>query len=177
MNIFYLDHDPVRCAQYHGDKHVVKMILETAQLLSSAHRVLDGTEKKILSKNNRNIKTFVLFDMTMEDNLYKMTHKNHPCAIWVRETSGNYNWLFSLLLALLEEYKFRYNRDHIVTTKLEYLKKLPKLIKDGPFTKPATAMPEIYIHSNNPLESYRDYYRNDKKSMHFWKNRNKPEWL
>jgi hypothetical protein len=177
MNIFYLDHDPTLCAQYHGDKHVVKMILETAQLLSSAHRVLDGVETQVVSKNNRKIKTFILGDQIMEDNLYKMTHKNHPCAIWARESSGNYNWLASLLLALLEEYKYRYGKDHLVSTKLDYLKKLPKLIVDGPFTKPATAMPDEYIKPNNSLESYREYYRKGKIPMHSWKGRNKPEWL
>ena len=72
MNIFYLDSDPYVAAKMHCDKHVVKMILESAQMLSTAHRVLDGDE------------------YADERGLYKMAHKNHPSTIWVRTSTDNY---------------------------------------------------------------------------------------
>ena len=78
MNIFYLNKDPEIAAQMHCDKHVVKMILESAQMLSTAHRILDGD------------------DIANSKGLYKMTHKNHPCNIWVRKNNENYEWLWSL---------------------------------------------------------------------------------
>ena len=86
MNIFYLDKDPKKCAEMHCDKHVVKMILEYAQLLSTAHRVLDGNE------------------WADHVGLYKATHKNHPSAIWARESAGNYFWLNKLFQELCKEY-------------------------------------------------------------------------
>ena len=94
MNIFYLDKDPVIAAQMHCDKHVVKMILESAQLMSTAHRFLDGD--RYADKNG----------------LYKLTHKNHPTAIWVRKSKENYMWTWNLLDALLQEYTKRYNKHH-----------------------------------------------------------------
>jgi hypothetical protein len=155
MNIFYLDHDPVKAAEYHGDKHCIKMILESAQLLSTAHQVLDGPNP----------------------NLYKLTHKNHPSAIWARESKANYEWLYSLLEALINEYKFRYGKDHKTIEKLPYLNKPPKNIPDGPFTGPTPAMPEQYIVPGDSLTSYRQYYKGDKSHLFNWTNRNRPDWL
>jgi hypothetical protein len=177
MNIFYLDHDPVKCAMYHGDKHCVKMILESAQLLSSAHRVLDGNEITKKTANNRTMTTYSHPDPTRESELYKMTHRNHPCAIWSRETSENYKWLVSLTDALIDEYRFRYGKDHAVLAKMPLLRQLPNNIKVGDFTQPAQAMPDAYRVDGDSQSAYREYYRNDKKAMFAWKNRNRPEWL
>ena len=82
MNIFYLDKDPVICAQYHNDSHCRKMIVESAQLLCTAHRVLDGRQGVRLSKNNRNLKSYMMNDLILENSLYKATHQNHPSAKW-----------------------------------------------------------------------------------------------
>ena len=90
MNIFYLHNDPQVCAAYHCDKHVVKMILEYAQLLSTAHHELDGVP-------------------SIE--CYKKTHVNHPCTKWVRESLQNYRWLMRLITGLNDEYRKRYNKD------------------------------------------------------------------
>jgi hypothetical protein len=84
MNIFYLDHDAERCAEMHNDKHVVKMILEYAQLLSTAHRVLDGTIIDRLSPSGRKQKAYLLAD-NRESSLYSATHINHPSAVWVKK--------------------------------------------------------------------------------------------
>ena len=95
MNIFYLHNDPKTCAEMHVDKHCVKMILEYAQLLSTAHRVLDGTLNVGLSASGRKKTSYVLMDQR-ESVLYSATHINHPSAIWVRQSDKNYDWLFSL---------------------------------------------------------------------------------
>jgi hypothetical protein len=84
MNIFYLDNDPQVCAEMHNDKHCVKMILEYCQLLSTAHRIIDGTETMAKSKTGRNVKRWVLDD-ERESLLYSATHINHPSAVWCRE--------------------------------------------------------------------------------------------
>ena len=89
MNIFYLDKDPVVAAQMMCDKHVVKMILESAQMLSTAHRVLDGDT------------------YANKVGLYKMAHKNHPSTIWARSSIENYDWLSGHMQALMKEYTYR----------------------------------------------------------------------
>ena len=111
MNIFYLDRDVTKCAEYHNDKHVVKMILEYAQLLSTAHRVLDGKEY-IDASSGRKIKRWRLEDTSLEGCLYKATHVNHPSAVWVRQSNNNYNWLVCLFQSLLSEYTHRYGKIH-----------------------------------------------------------------
>ena len=92
MNIFYLHNDPKICASYHNNKHVVKMILEYAQLMSTAHRVLDGTVYESKTKNNRRIKRWLLDD-DRENILWKASHIQHPSGIWLRSSSENYKWL------------------------------------------------------------------------------------
>ena len=101
MNIFYLDHDVTKCAEMHNDKHVVKMILEYAQLLSTAHRVLDGTLIDGYSKTGRKQKRYVLSG-NLDSILYASTHINHPSAVWVRQSDKNYSWLFEMFESLLE---------------------------------------------------------------------------
>ena len=91
MNIFFLSLDPAEAARLHCDKHVVKMILESCQLLYCAHWMC-GT--------------------IMPSNAYKKTHPNHPCAKWVRESQANYRWLCRLGLELCGEYTFRYGKHH-----------------------------------------------------------------
>ena len=106
MNIFYLHRDVDTCAEMHNDKHVVKMILEYAQLLSTAHRVLDG-EEYIFFKNGRKKRVWDLID-ERQPILYMATHLNHPSSIWVRQNHQNYIWLSQLLYALCKEYTYRY---------------------------------------------------------------------
>jgi hypothetical protein len=96
MNIFYLDHDTEKCAEYHVDKHVVKMILEYCQLLSTAHRLSDGLQEPGFSKTGRNVKRWRLLD-NRDSVLYQATHVNHPSAVWARASRENYLWLADLL--------------------------------------------------------------------------------
>jgi hypothetical protein len=176
MNIFYLDNDPVACAEMHVDKHAVKMILEYAQLLSTAHRVLDGTLQVGLSAKGRKKTSYVLPDMR-DSMLYSATHVNHPSAIWVRQSDSNYNWLYSMFVALMSEYTYRYGRVHATDRLSAMLSVAPTNIPKGAFTEPTPAMPDIYKVSGDAIQSYKNYYIGDKSRMFSWKNRNKPSWI
>lgn len=160
MNIFYLHSDPRIAAQMQTNKHVVKMILESAQLLCTAHRVLDG-EHYIDASSGRKLQRWR--HPRYETELYQATHFNHSCAIWVRESSENYYWLYAHFVELSQEYKKRYGKVHASYTKLkDILSLLPVNIPIGPFTEPAMAMPEQYIKRGDPIGSYRAYYEAEK---------------
>lgn len=177
MNIFYLDKDPILAARYHCDKHVVKMILESAQLLSTAHRVLDGEEGVKLSSNGRKLKTWILPDYR-EEILYKATHVNHPSAKWVRESRPNYIWLTDLADALLYEYANRYARGHAcigILNDLQWF--LPDNLPDGEFSEPPQAMPEYCQVPGDSVQAYRNYYINEKKDIAEWRYSAIPEWF
>ena len=117
MNIFYLDPRPDMAAEMHCDKHVVKMILEYGQLLSTAHRVLDGDDA--------------------HPDLYKIAHKNHPSTIWTRSSSQHYDWLFRLFRMVNVEYTLRYNKFHLTWKKLgKLLENAPKNIEDNGWVDP-----------------------------------------
>ena len=163
MNIFYLDKDPVVAAQMHCDKHVVKMILESAQMLSTAHRVLDGDE------------------YANETGMYKMAHKNHPSTIWVRSSGMNYMWLYEHMRALMDEYTYRYGKHHATERLNGPLFDPPNNIswkrhKGTCFSDPPMCMPEEY-KTIDVVESYRDYYINEKSSFATWKVSPTPEWF
>ena len=175
MNIFALDQDPNTAARYMVDSHVVKMILESAQLLSTAHRVLDG-EEYVLIQNARKIKRWRLPD-AREQVLYSATHVNHPSAVWARETDGNYEWLYFHFLALLQEYTFRYGKKHKCEELKIPLSGVPYDIPIGDRTDFALAMPLEYWHEGGSVDSYRNYYIVAKAHLHKWTKREKPEWL
>ena len=173
MNIFYLDKDPIKSARYHHDKHVVKMILESAQLLSTAHRMLDG-EFWIDNSSGRKVQRW---NLPTKEVLYKATHMNHPSNKWARESKSNYEWLYQLFNALCIEYTHRYNKVHLTQLKLDHiLKNPPKNIQNIGLTKMPQAMPEQY-RCEDSVEAYRNYYRNEKMSQSKYTNREIPEWL
>lgn len=177
MNIFYLDTNPELAAQYQCDKHVVKMILESAQLLSTAHRVLDGQESRELSPGGRNLKVWKHPNKNMDELLYKASHVNHPCAIWCRTSIPNYTWLYLHFVALCNEYTFRYNKLHLSDTKLKnVLKTYPNNLKSNVWTEPHQAMPDEYKNVNSVV-AYRNYYIFDKSEIAVWNNgRLPPDW-
>jgi hypothetical protein len=178
MNIFYIDKDPRMCAEQMVDKHVVKMILETAQLLSTAHRLLDGEEYVGQSASGRKARRWRLPD-DRETIVYSATHINHPSAVWCRESNNNYNWLFSHFIALLNEYTYRYGRTHKCANVdfVGQLSRLPKNIPVGYFTPVTPAMAEQYVISQDSVLNYRNYYRQGKTHLHKWTKREPPEWL
>lgn len=183
MNIFYLSNNVKQCAQYHADKHVIKMVLEYSQLLSTAHRVLDGIETVGKSASGRSARRWVLPD-DRETKLYSATHINHPSAIWVRQSHQNYMFLAELLGELCFEYTYRYGKVHKVERDglMQILKdNLPKNIPHGPFTEPTPAMPDEVKIAGDSLKSYRNYYINNKTHLASWKgkvnSRSVPNWF
>jgi hypothetical protein len=156
MNIFMLDRSPTLAANYHCDKHVVKMILEYAQLLSTAHRELD--------------------DIDDDDVLYRKTHVNHPSGIWVRESSSNYGWLYNLFVSCCAEYTRRYGKVHLTQTKLlSRLSHLPDNIPDGDLTPMRLAMPDE-CKLDDPVAAYRGYYKSHKADIAVWNYSKTPYW-
>jgi hypothetical protein len=177
MNIFFLDTCPVQSAKWQVDKHIVKMPLESAQMLCTAHRVLDGVESIELSKSNRKIKRWSMNDSFKNVTLYKANHVNHPSAAWVRASYLNYMWLYEHFLALSVEYKSRYGKSHKSFLDLrDVLSEAPANIPLWKsFSAPPPAMPDEYI-TEDVVTSYRNYYRYAKSDLHAWKQ-NKPVWI
>ena len=177
MNIFHLDNDPIVAAQMMCDKHVVKMVTEYGQLLSTAHRVLDGELYLDKTKNGRNIKRWRLKEDARQNDLYKASHVNHPSNIWTRENDKNYRWLFKHFQATAKEYEKRYGRVHATYDKLGgYLWFAPHNIKQTvTTTKFAQAMPE-YCKREDPVEAYRFYYIKEKVGFATWKTTT-PTWF
>ena len=181
MNIFVLDNDPRVAAQMMCDRHVVKMVIESAQMLSTAHRMLDGHLILEPSKSGkRNVKRWVLDDQDLDNNLYKAVHMNHPCSIWTRECSANYLWHYQHFVALCDEYQYRYCRTHLTDRKLRTdLSRLPVNIPYSKTTTPMRmAMFEDCKVSDDPVECYRNYYQTKQSrfSMH-WTGRKVPHWF
>ena len=179
MNIFYLHENPIQSAKWHLDKHVVKMPIEYAQLLSTAHRLLDGTMWIDRTANNRRIKRWRLDD-DREDNLYKAGHINHPSAVWCRETTANYFHLFSLYTATLAEFTYRYGKQHGASKPWLWLQRPPKNLKRDELTPMPQAMPDYCKIVGDSIGAYRKYYINEKKRFATWRGkingREIPEW-
>jgi hypothetical protein len=163
MNIFYLHKSPVVSAQAQTDKHVVKMILETAQLLSTAHRVLDG-EHYIDASSGRKLQRWKHSDSLYEKLLYKATHFNHPCALWVRESVANYIWTYEHFVALSDEYTKRYSKIHKSYRELADILSIPPVnIPNIPMTEFKLAIAnKTYIVEGKAISSYRRYYEAEK---------------
>lgn len=162
MNIFFLHFNQKQCAQMHVDKHVVKMITEGTQLLCSAHH---------LHPNKR-------LDFKPP---HKLTHKNHPCSMWVRESLSNYMWLVELSKELCKEYTYRYGKIHKCEAYIDNLKKNKPDIPDIGFKTPKLAMPEMYKYDteniDDIIECYRQYYYFEKQHLLSWKKRNIPDFI
>ena len=143
MNIFYLHEDPKVAASYFYDKHKVKMILECAQMLCTAHIALGN-----------------------EDVPYKKSHLNHPSSVWVRTNNENYQWLYNHMLALGKEYTKRYNKTHLTITKCkDILAVTPLSIPTGNFTEPPQCMPDEYKVEGDSVTAYWNYYEKEKHSV------------
>lgn len=172
MNIFFVDTDPRKAAQSLCDKHVVKMILESAQLLSTAHRVMDGVQ---YLEGGR--KRWRLED-SRDELLYKATHWNHPCCLWIQESVENYNWLAEHFHALLEEYIHRYGKVHKCQSLCYDLMSPPFMLKIWDRTPVKLAMPEEFKRYTTESLCYREYYisKQYKFSMK-WTSREIPDWF
>lgn len=153
MNIFVLDNNHVTSSEYHVDRHIVKMPLETAQMLCTAIST-DGI-----------------------DTPYKPTHKKHPCNLWLLESLDNFYWLCDLGIALCKEYTFRYGKTHKCEAIIQWCRNNPPKIASIGITKQPLAMPEECKISESVIDSYRNYYNKEKKHLHSWKNRKTPFWI
>ncbi|CAB4121887.1 hypothetical protein UFOVP26_41 [uncultured Caudovirales phage] len=151
MNIFVLDYEPSEAARLHLDKHIVKMPLETAQILSTVQHQFGNQAQ------------------------YKPTHANHPCTIWARRSKENYEWLVELGLELCAEYSYRYGKRHACQSVIESIWTPPQAIGVG-LTAFAQAMPDECKHPD-AVTAYRNYYRLHKAHIASWTHRNVPEWM
>lgn len=177
MNIFAVDQCPVIAAQSHFDLHVNKMVVEVGQLLSTAHRVLDG-KKEIIIENKR--KKTIYTHPTLDDVLYKATHVDHPSAVWIRQSSENYNWAYRYFGALCNEFTHRYNKSHLTKEKLlDVLRDAPNKIPVGsqtPFAIAFKKFPKCVVMFDK-IKSYRNFYLTKQLTMKtVWTNRDIPEW-
>lgn len=153
MNIFVLDKNIKKCAQYHCDQHVSKMILESVQMLCTS----------------LNKKGF--------DTPYKSTHVKHPCVLWVEESFSNFSWLQELAIELNREFRYRYDRDqdHASIKVLDQIQS--SKFQDIGLTEFAQAMPEEYKYKNNAVRAYRNFYRGEKIKFAKWTKRPAPKWM
>lgn len=152
MNIFILDWNQKTCAQWHCDKHVVKMPLESCQMLSTVyHRYTN-------------------------DGPYKPTHPKHPCTLWAGQTIENYRWLWHLGWELCKEYTYRYEKVHACQRILAILRCPPLGLRARGFTAPAQAMPDEYKNAD-PVVAYHQYYTNEKARLSAWEKRNIPPFI
>lgn len=158
MNVFFLDRDIVKCAQAHVDKHVNKMILEGAQLLASAHWVTDPEGTKDVPE------------------MYRLTHKNHPDAVWVRSSINHYLYLLDLMDALNDEANYRYGGSKVHLS-LSKAKSWPfPAIPDIAFVDPPKCVHDDFKQVPDPVEAYRKYYCRDKRQFAAWTKRQPPDW-
>ena len=152
------------------------MVIEYAQLLSTAHRMLDGTQW-IDTSSGRRIKRWRLDNSNMDGVLYKASHINHPSAIWVRQNNSQYQYMYNMFENLCDEYTYRYGKIHMTDSKLrELLVDSPKNIPHGSWNEPPQCMPD-YCKQSNALDGYRTYYREEKKGFAKWTNRDVPEFM
>ena len=180
MNIFVLDKNPVLAAQAHSDIHVNKMIIESAQMLSTNYRILLGTECKVPSKSGKTMRRhWKLDNETLEELVYKPAHFNHPCTIWARKTTGNWQWLYELYSALCDEYYYRRGKCHASSMFLDLFARPPEGLLDLERTDFCVAMDQ-YPHCKvpgDPVQSYRNYYNDQKLKFATYTRRQPPEWL
>jgi len=161
VNVFVLDADPVRAAEMHCDKHVIKMVLETAQMLCTALTVRQA-ERGLIA-----------------DQPYAPTHRSHPCTIWAGETRANFLWLCDLGEALAFEHLERYRpkAEHASLRVIEGCRDHAHRVPAGPLTPHAQAMPDCYRVPGDAVVAYRAYYRGEKASIATWRPpRRAPAW-
>jgi hypothetical protein len=151
MNIFVLSHDVNQAAKWHVDRHVVKMPLESAQMLCT-----NLTQLKI-------------------ENPYLPVHAKHPCTIWAGQSRSNFKWLCDLGIELCKEYTFRYKKVHKCEEVINYCMRFIDVFPNCGMTPFAQAMPDEF-KNDNPVKAYRDYYVKAKNHLHKWTLRSVPEW-
>lgn len=180
MNLFFLDQDLDKCAEYHIDKHVTKMVLETAQLLTTAvwvDRYIGFVPRKLTHEELGVIKDVKRATPNIDNRVftrYLSTHENHPSAVWVRSSLENFYWTVCYANALASEAVYRGYKYHASCAEVNRMPD-PVNLPDHGFTKFALAMPD-QLKSDDPIASYRKFYMLDKHPFASWKRRGKPHW-
>jgi hypothetical protein len=152
VNIFFLDLEPKKCAEYHVDRHVVKIILEACQMMATAYPKGGAP--------------------------YKHTHANHPMAIWVRSSLDNFIWTLDYCYALCSEYTYRYGKRHKSQDVADWFADNLPNIDDAGFIDPPRCFGEIKASKSDCIvKDYQDYYRVGKTHLFKWSKREKPSWL
>lgn len=191
MNLFILDLDPKKIAQYHCDKHIVKMPLESAQMLSTVHRIMNGNSKMVdtyqtvLREEKKFKKTKLVNVLPYESyneqtkhlicSLYQTAHPSHPVTKWTMRSKENYDFHFKVFEELLFEYERRYKKIHSSSLLLNTLKTAPAGLLSASLTPFALAMPEKY-QTSDPVLSYRSYYNGEKGKIAKWNYSKIPDW-
>lgn len=162
MNIFVIDQNQYLCATYHTDTHVVKMPVETAQMLSFAYyhpELWKGEIPDILMK-------------------FSKSHDNHPCSLWIRESLENFIWTCNLGIQLVKEFRYRFNpiKHQRCLDIFEWCLRNPPNLPSKCLTPFALAMPDNFKVESD-IESYRNLYRYGKSDLHKWTKREKPQWI
>ena len=178
MNIFVLSANPITAAEMMCDKHIPKMVVESGQMLSTAHRMLDGIQTQKLSKSGkRTVKYWI--HPSHEDLLYKAVHSAHPCTVWTMQNNSNYIWHYIHFLALSREFKIRFNKNHKTHEILrDILGTPPANINTGNLTPFALAMKHFpsCIVEGDAVTSYRNYYHTAKPFAKWQHGRSEPDW-
>jgi hypothetical protein len=179
MNIFVLDLDPQKCAEYHCDKHLVKRITEHNQILGSIAYTARGVNRKADITSEFVSKVFPGFPRKIEDrpHPYGIGYKNHPCTTWAGKSLNNYQWLCTLTAYMCKEYTKRYGRKHAGEDICRwYADNHPNLPMLG-ITQHAQAMPDDCKIHGDVVTAYRNYYKKYKSSFAKWAHSPKPEWF
>ena len=175
MNIFILDKNIDKCAEAHVDRHVIKMILESAQMLCTVHwidKYVGYIPRKLTSEEWAIVREQKKTEPRPFP--YLPTMHNHPCSIWVRSSLENYEYLYTLALALNDEYGYRYGKSH--KSVHDVILHLPDIsIPSNGLTPFAQAMPDE-LKGDDAVEAYRRFYHKDKATFASWKVRGKPHW-
>lgn len=155
MNIFFTDYEYSIAAKNLCDKHIPKMLLESAQMLSNAYHISKLPEAP-----------------------YRLLMKNHPCSKWTVSSRGNYNWLLSHAYAISDEYTKRFHKTHACLKVLDQISGDVNKLKfeEKAFTEPPQVMPLIY-RNDDLIVAYRSYYKGEKSFAKWEKGTNKPIWF
>ena len=179
MNIFILDEDPVIAARMLCDRHIPKMIVESAQMLSTAHRLLDGSPTKRRSRSGKTIQTYYEFKDMRDELYYTAVHKHHPCTTWTMASIENYNWHYGHFAEMSKEFTFRRQKKHATWEKIGMILAAPPInipkIKRTEFAQAMSHYPECKVEGN-AVQAYRNYYHRAKPFAKWEWGREAPNW-
>lgn len=181
MNIFVLDENPQIAAQMHCDKHCNKMIIEHTQMLCATYYHTIGISRKKEIVDNQDVVNMLFADFPRKkedgsDHPYAITHVNHPCTIWTRESKSNWFWLLECTKSLCDEFEKRWKHKHSVFKILEWMENRQPNIPDKGLSLFAQVVPECF-RGKSAIDAYRKYYGMKTSYMQVqWKYTSPPDW-